>query len=273
MISSMTDACTFLSIAGYTIKIHFHASLILNGKRSPAEVSASMLEHNEGFILKKTPATYDFLIQFVEQGSHIYHKNGKGVTVDVFREVTKRKIIANTHISRSHFVYLLRYVINKLIAHDGFVLHSSANLIGGKASIYFGPSGAGKSTIVSLLQGTFPILSDDECYIKREGDTFFYYQGPFLEKKYNYDKTYKKYHIANLFILHKSKQCVIHKNDTVDRTIARLSRQIWIGNKEHTAEALRNLTRLAAHIPCADLYFPKDANLLRRCISLHFKVR
>lgn len=273
MFFTMEGPSTFLSIAGYTIKLQFHTSITVNGKRSPAEVRTSMLEHNEGFILKNPPTSYDFLIQFVERGSHIYHKDGKNVTVDVFREVTKRKIIANTHISRSHFVYLLRYAINKLIARDGFVLHSSANLIGGKASIYFGPSGAGKSTTVSLLRDTFPILSDDECYIKREGNTFFYYQGPFLEKKYNYDKTYKKYRIAHLFILHKSKQCVIIINDEISKVVTKLSRQIWIGNKEYTTEALKNLTLLATQIPCADLYFPKDAHLLRRSIALHLKIR
>lgn len=273
MNSTMTDTSTFLSIAGYTLKLHFHDSISLNGKRSPSEVKALMLEHNEGFILKNPPHKYDYLIQFVEQGSHIYHKDEKNISVDVFREVTKRKIIVNTHISRNHFVYVLRYVVNKLIAHDGFILHSSANLVKNSAVIYCGPSGAGKSTAVHLLQDRFPILSDDECYIKREKEGYFYYQGPFLEKRYDYAKTSKRYPISHFLLLQKSIRCTIVPISSIDKILTRLARQVWIGGKAYSSHAMNNLTKCVAQVPCSYLYFPKNADLLWHCISSHFKIR
>jgi hypothetical protein len=257
----------FLSIAGFIIKIHFGASIYLYGKPSLQELKKAIFLYNEGFILKTPQKKYDFLVEFVEKGPYIYHYNKKKTKIqtEVYEIINKKKIVANTHISRFQFIYILKYAINILIVNDGFILHGSANLINRKAIVYIGPSGAGKSTIVGLLKNKYSILSDDECYIRNEKGVFYYYQGPFVEKKYNFAKTPQRYLLSSIFILHKAERCEIKRSSHTGEVISQLANQVWI--RKDMQKALTNLSKLIAKIPRYDLFFPKKAAEVFRCIS------
>ena len=78
------------------------------------------------------------------------------------------------HISISQFQFILRNVIQILLTeNNGFILHASACVIDGKASLFTGFSGAGKSTVIKLLKTKYPALADDTVIIQKKGETFF----------------------------------------------------------------------------------------------------
>jgi hypothetical protein len=265
----MNSYFVFLSIAGFTIQVKFDKSISLFGKLSIQKFKEMMLKHNEGFVLKKKPTKYDFSVEIVETPPPtIYHykKDIRKMNFDVFKKSGNNKIITNTHISRYQFVYILKYIVNNLIKDSGFTLHGSADLVKEKANIYLGPSGAGKSTIVNILSKEFPILSDDEAYIRQEKGIFYYYQGPFLEKNYNYLKSSRQYPLGNIFIIHQAPSCEIHPIINPSETISHLAEQIWIREKKHEKKAIVILSRLIAKTKCFDLYFSINRRQLLKCI-------
>lgn len=109
---------------------------------------------------------------------------------------------ADLNISRDHFqAYraqypeaddaLIEYMFtgsafyHTLIRHDGFLIHSSAVMLNGKAYLFSAPSGTGKSTHTSLWLKEFPgaeILNDDKPAIRILDDGIYVYGTPWSGK-------------------------------------------------------------------------------------------
>ncbi len=89
-------------------------------------------------------------------------------------------------ISLFQFQLIVRAILEDLLhTKEGFFIHASAVKIKNATLLFMGPSGAGKSTVVSLLQPYFPQIADDVGIIKREKNSYVFFQSIFKEK---YDK-------------------------------------------------------------------------------------
>lgn len=74
----------------------------------------------------------------------------------------------------------------QLLLHDGFLLHSSAVVVDGKAYLFSGPCGTGKSTHTKLWLKTFGdkayILNDDKPALRLEDGKWYAYGTPWSGK-------------------------------------------------------------------------------------------
>ena len=83
------------------------------------------------------------------------------------------------------YMYTGSMFYRTLIAHDGFLLHSSAVVLNDKAYLFSAPSGTGKSTHTSLWLKEFPgaeILNDDKPAIRILKDGIYVYGTPWSGK-------------------------------------------------------------------------------------------
>jgi len=257
----------YLSIAGFIIKLVFHRSSDKQNKVTPNQFIQEILKYNEGFILEKEPSSTDFIIEFLEaKGFDLYEDPEKKGFIHFYSPVAYNHISTFYHVSRVQFIYLLKSAVEKLLSRNGFVLHCSANLIGDAACLYVGKSGIGKTTLVSMLKKENPILADDEGYIKKEGKEFYFYQGPFLERSYNFIKTPKRYKVASVFLLEQGEKCSISEPDT--KKITRLSFQlISVQNPSSKDKAL--LSEMTTMVPFQKLVFSKKKEELMNCVLNH----
>ena len=255
-----------LSIAGFIIKLVFHKSLDKQNKVTPKQFLKEILKYNKGFILEKKPPSTDFIIEFLEaKGFDIYENNEKRGFIHFYSPVAYHHISTFYHISRVQFIYILKSAVEELLSRKGCVIHCSASLVRNHAVVFFGKSGAGKTTISSMLQKEYPVLADDEGYIKREGKTFYFYQGPFLERSYSFAKTSTRYPIAAAYILEQGKNCTISK-PTKDE-ISKISLQFT--STQELSVVNKSLFSMKNNIPVQKLVFTKKKEELMNCIFNH----
>ena len=75
---------------------------------------------------------------------------------------------------------VLRIVHTLLLSREqGFLLHASSAVRGGRAFLFTGPSGAGKTTIVRHAPGDVTVLTDEISYVRRQGDGYVAFGTPF----------------------------------------------------------------------------------------------
>ncbi|QQS44458.1 phosphoenolpyruvate carboxykinase (ATP) [Candidatus Roizmanbacteria bacterium] len=257
----------YLSIAGFIIKLVFHRSSDKQNKVTPERFCKEIFLHNEGFIIDFEPSSTDFIIEFLEaKGFDIYESPKKKGFIHFYSPVAYNHISTFYHISRVQFIYLLKSAVGQLLSKTGFVMHCSANLVNGEAAIYIGESGIGKTTLVSMLKKEYPILADDEGYIKQEGEAFYFYQGPFLERDYNFSKTYKRYAISTIFILEQGNACQISQPTTDE--IRRVSLQL-ISAQSQLSETRNLLSALESTVPLQKIIFTKRKKELMDCVLNH----
>ena len=84
------------------------------------------------------------------------------------------------------YMYTATDFYRKLLLHGGFMLHSSAVVVDGKAYLFTADSGTGKSTHTGLWLKLFGdrayILNDDKPAVRRESDGWFVYGTPWSGK-------------------------------------------------------------------------------------------
>lgn len=191
----------FLNIAGFNIQINL----------KPTEWDfAFKLKEKEikkywgGFIIKN-PNRIDFKINFIERSYlEVYYKEKeKKQYLGFFEEKNKNEINTFYQISIFQFQAILRSIIIKLLAGNGFILHGSASNIKGKAYLFTGKNGAGKSTTMKLLNPEYPALADDTVIIKKENKQYFLYQTPFIEKEWWVKKSSQKLPLEKVYFLKK----------------------------------------------------------------------
>jgi len=233
----------YLNIAGFNIKLHFKKTSWFAIKKIFLD---QIIKYHHDFIIKQKPMTIDIIINFVEKkGTDVIIKRcGNKYFVHLFEKVAENEIISFYHTDLLHFQLMIWSLISEmLINHNGgFFLHSSAVNIKGKANIFLGKTGEGKTTLRNLLQSHFPSLSDDISVIKKELNTYYYYQSPFTEKEYIKKQT-KKYPIERIFFLRKASFVKIEKIEDKVKIFEELSKQLWV-EKNYYKKQLNNLLNL-----------------------------
>lgn len=256
-----------LSIAGFVIKLVFHRSSDKQNKVTPQNFVRDILMNNEGFILKKEPPSTDFIIEFLEaKGFDIYENQKKNGFIHFYSPVSYNHISTFYHISRVQFLYILKSAIGGLLKKKGAVIHCAANLVGDQAVLYIGKSGIGKTTITSMLKEEYPILADDEGYLKKENKKVYFYQGPFLERSYGFTKTFRRFEISTLFFLKQGNTCSV--GEPAGKALTDISSQI-ISSETSSDNAIRLVSEMTKTINCLELVFSKNKAELMNCILNH----
>ena len=104
-------------------------------------------------------------------------------TVEISREYIEKEIEEEIRNDRkfppeySEYLAIYRYICTKLLAYDGFLMHSSALAINGKGYLFCAPSGTGKSTHTRLWREVFgdavTMINDDKPIIRKQNGVFY----------------------------------------------------------------------------------------------------
>jgi len=229
----------YLSIAGFILKVQFqHSELVYIKNRLTDEI----LNVYKGFRTQKN-AKVDFEIFISDKASlNVIQRVKSGEVFISFYEKLDSKIIKTYYqISLTQFNAVIRDILCQLLSdHDGFFLHSSCSSVFGCAYIFTGASGAGKSTIMKSLHPTFSALADDLTIIKKEGNIYYCYQTPFIEKEFWINKTSLKRKFRGLYILKKSTKYAINKTVNKERIILEIMNQ-GVTKEPYITKQIRNI--------------------------------
>ena len=117
------------------------------------------------------------------------------------------------HLSKDDAEYIStgQFFYNTLLRHSGFLLHSSAVVVDGKAYLFSAASGTGKSTHTQLWLDTFGdrayMLNDDKPAIRYEDGAWYAYGTPWSGK---YDiSTNARVPLAGICFLKRGEENVI----------------------------------------------------------------
>ncbi len=226
----------YLSIAGFKIRIKFHATESPYRKET---LKKAIKTHFKGFIIKP-PKQINYQIDFVEQNLFkIFRKLDKNQHFLNFFEYSSNTLITYYHLSISQFEFILRTVIlNLLSQNNGFIIHASAIRKNGKAYIFTGPSGSGKSTVIKLLRNEYQALADDSVIIRLIENKYYLYQVPITEKEWWVEKGFSKYLIEGIYFLQKANIFRMDKIENKDIIVNKVLDQFWVRDKKSTKKQM-----------------------------------
>ena len=245
-------------IAGFVFVISFQETEIPSRRKKFVKIIKNYLND---FIFNDSIKKPDYYINIIDILSyHVFKlKNKKNYFINFWKE---KDIYAETyyHISLAHFQYILRRAILTLFSKKhGFMLHSSAVLINGKAHIFTGSSGAGKSTVVRLLKKENKPLADDNVFVKKENGIYYLYQTPFIEKENRVKRGKNKFEIGGVYFLKKSDDFKLEKIMDKESVFNKLAKEFWTKDKMESEKQLPFLFKFSYNFDrFFYLYFKKQ---------------
>ncbi len=225
----------YLSIAGFNIKVSFTKTTYLYIKE---KIQEGILKFYQGFVLDAKPKKIDYWIKFIDRKDIFIFRKKIITLINLYQEVKTNKIVTYYQISIYQFLLVVRAIVEKLLETRGFILHSSAANIRGKAYLFLGKSGAGKSTVITLLKKEYQSLADDSVIIKKEEGVFYLYQTPFFEKNNWFSKGSKRYFLGKVYFLRKKTFFKIEKIENKKGLLKKIIYQFWT-DKEHVKKQLK----------------------------------
>lgn len=220
----------YLNIAGFLIEIKiYQAERELEKKIILDNIKKYYKKYLISPTDKKHFPEYRIELKEKENPAILYQKKQKEGYVNFYKEKSENEMICYFNISLFQFQYILMYILQKLLSFkNGFMLHSSAVEMDNNAYIFLGTQSAGKSTIMKFLHGEkYKAIADDSVIIKKEGNYFYLYQTPFIEKQYWIDKGMKRFNINKIFFLKKSNEFRIEKINSHEIILTLLLKQFW----------------------------------------------
>lgn len=192
-----------LSIAGYTIRMHF---LPTEWPEKKTLLIGLIEKYFGGFKIhnsKKIDATI-----IVREISGIPFTSKLKKTYSLYFESKKKNVYETYyHISIFELSQLLLIIVITLLANRGFLLHASGVETKKGVNLFMGPSGAGKSTTVKMVGSSFIPFSDDCVIIKKIDKTYVCYQAPWIEKDSELITVSSKHIlITSLYTIRKNKE-------------------------------------------------------------------
>ncbi len=179
------------------------------------------------------------------------------ITIDIPESVIEERVLksSSAEIGYSGFEYVLTggHFYRTLINFDGFMLHSSAVVLDGKAYLFSAPCGTGKSTHTSLWEEYFKdrgayVINDDKPAIRMEKDgTFTVYGTPWSGKTDKNQNSSAK--LCGICFLERSDVNTIERLP-ISQAMAKLIWQTTRPRDEETlAKLMSLLDKLLAEIP------------------------
>lgn len=252
----------YLNISDCIIKLVFYNCSFPGEKERLIEVVSG---HYAGFIVQKPRQQADYTVKIIDSTTEIsfFNKeNGNGYMFFYHRESAR---VFETYYYVSIFQIqslLFDMLLEYLDRTEGFIMHASANSMGGKAAIFLGKSGAGKSTIMTLLNPRFPAIASDSIVIKKSGGDYYAYQTPFFEKETWVKRKTGRIPISRLFFLHKSKRCRVEKAGGEGDILNKVIQQV-VKHEKKEGDMVNRVMKFIAEKPLFyQLYFPKDAEVV-----------
>ncbi|OIO14401.1 hypothetical protein COV53_06020 [Candidatus Gottesmanbacteria bacterium CG11_big_fil_rev_8_21_14_0_20_37_11] len=254
----------YLQIAGLNIKIYFTPPRKKTDDYfSYNKLRSTIIQYFGGFVLTKKPSTINYYIELAKRNlvvSRQIRENKISYSLDFYVE-EPNKIVSYQYISLSQLLLLLKQVVNKFtVSYSLFLLHASASGYKGSSLIFTGKPNAGKSTMMSLIKDKYHPLADDSVIIKKNSNSYFMYQTPFIEKNDWVKKTSKVFRIYKIFFLRKSTRYKSTK--IIDKSlILRMLMPQLIVTRNNYKISIRRLTEFVRNFDdFYYLYFAKDKN-------------
>lgn len=149
-----------------------------------------------------------------------------------------------------------------LADREGFFLHASGVILGGKGMLFVGHSGAGKSTMVKMLRGKVKILCDDRIIVRKHGG-FFKIHGTWSHGEVP-DVAPDAAKLRAIFFLHQAKENRLERIRDKKRISAVLLDCLIqpLVTADWWAKTLAVIGQVAGVVPCYDLYFDKSGRIV-----------
>ena len=248
----------YFNIAGFIICIKFQKTdwLLLRKK-----LFKEICKQCYAFKRDIKPRKIDYTIKIVQrnQAEIAVKKYQNKNFINLYETKEGNQIITFYQISLVQFLLILRIAIVKLLyKNSGFLLHSSASYIHGKALIFLGKDGTGKSTITQLLRKKYPALIDDISLIRKIDGYFYLFQAPFLEKN-TLEKSQTKYSIGGIFFVKKADSVRLDKIKDKEFILRTILSQISL-NKQNLSKQLKLIIEFTEHYNFFYIYFTQDKN-------------
>lgn len=198
----------YLNIANFHICLQLNKEELLYYRRSLIRI---LLSAYGAFFISKHQRI-DFTIVFQETKILALYKKKKHNRTIVFSKFVAydwKKNTAYTHyfISQMQFEQILKIILAQhLLLGKGIFIHGSASLFQKKVLLFFGDSGAGKSTIVRFLSSFCPVVADDQFIVRVIKKQLIFYQTPFYDKNWKFQRSPEGHRISHIFFLKKSKK-------------------------------------------------------------------
>lgn len=174
---------------------------------------------------------------------------------------TEKDIICFYWLSVAEFQFILKNIISMLLSdHNGFILHASSVEINNKANTFLGYPTAGKSTARQLLSGKYRSLADDSAIIRKIGDTYYFYQSPFLEPKVHLKRSSRRWILDKVFFLKKRNYFKINKITNRSTIVKRVTRQFFTTRYFEKRQMKNILQFIADFSEFYWLYFAKKSD-------------
>lgn len=228
----------YLSVAGYQIEVKFHATEVKETRRWFQDLFISFFKE---FFSERWKKESDFFIDIIwdQLQSVVIRQSENKYFINYYSYKAKNRIETYYQVSMWQLQSILRDILHELLMKDdGFILHGSASLINNQAYVFTGDSGAGKSTVVKLLLGDYKPLADDAIIIKKEGNTYFCYQTPFLEKEWRIKKSKEKIPLGKIVFLQKSKIFRLRPLDNLVYILENFSPQVFVSEKHKNLQLM-----------------------------------
>jgi len=254
----------YLQIAGFNIKI---LSKTYKDMENIEITYKNIKITYKGFLLSGEPKKIDYYIILWNDSNPFFLRQGKKNFLFFYEQTGFRQITVSSPLTWIHFSILLRVILSDLLQENGFLLHASASIINSKAVIFLGKSGAGKSTVTQLLKPKYRILADDTIIIRKENNTFYLYQTPFIEK-HSYLKTNHKYLILSINFLKKEKICKLKKVVNSTQIRKQFFSQLYSEKKYLSKDIKIVLEFLAKFQAFYILFFSKEPNSLFKSLKI-----
>ncbi|HRN70513.1 MAG TPA: hypothetical protein PLS49_04985 [Candidatus Woesebacteria bacterium] len=246
-------------IAGFNILIKFLP--IKDYPLLKKKFKKDLLHYLRGFIVPHKENIF-LTINIHDKGSYQLLYNNKKSFIEIANYEDNNVINLSYHIGISQAFIILSNLIYSLLGHhDGFILHGSVALINEKAHIFIGTNGAGKSTIIHLLKKNFLSLADDQVFIRKINNSFYFFQNPYIENATWIQKTYQPFEIGNVYELKKNQYFKIKLLPHEEALHSLL--QNLTTSKENQEIFIRNLfSFFSKNIKCYEFNFNLDQQKL-----------
>ena len=252
----------YLKIADFYIQIEFNKTL---SKYNKTRIVRQITSDYKGFIFPLKPSRIDYTVEFVEHELiHAFHKQRTKYYINYYYIECKNKITTFYYISRLELGFILKDILTQLLANNqGIVLHSSANLIDNKATLFIGEKGSGKSTIMVYLHNKYKALANDTIFLRHKNKSVLFYQTPFYEKEWRVHRDNKAHQLGRIYFIRKAQYFRIEKITNKNRILSLCIKHTVPNGKNIRSNEIKTLIKIASSFnDFYYFYFDKNKNNL-----------